>query len=59
MAVLPTPMMSTFGPIFSTWAKATDSSQAMPMCTWPGSSSRPGSLSSLPFGAPVPTKTAS
>ena len=58
MAVLPTPMMSTRSPIVSMWLNATDSSQAMPM--WMRSlSCRPGSSSSLPFGAPVPTNTAS
>ena len=59
MAVLPTPMMSTRLPILSMWPKATDSSQAMPMCTLAAAASRPGSFSSLPLGAPEPTNTAS
>ena len=52
IAVLPTPMISTRSPILSICPKATDSSQAMPM--WMRSvSSRPGSSSSLPLGAPI------
>ena len=31
IAVLPTPMMITFSPIFSVWPKATLPSQSMPM----------------------------
>ncbi len=58
IAVLPTPMISTFSPIDSVCSKATDSSQSMPMWTL-AVSCRPGSSSSLPRGAPVPTKIAS
>ncbi len=58
IAVLPTPMISTRSPMLPMCPKATDSSQLMPM--WMRSvSCRPGSSSSLPLGAPVPTKTAS
>ncbi len=58
IAVLPTPMISTFSPIDLVWPKATASSQAMP--TWIRSlSPRPGRRRSLPLGAPVPTNTAS
>ncbi len=58
MAVLPTPMMSTFSPTEVVWPKAMDSSQSMPM--WMRSVSwRPGMSRSLPRGAPVPTKMAS
>ena len=59
IAVLPTPMISTRSPIFSMWPNATDSSQSMPMWMFAAASSRPGMRSSLPRGAPVPTKTAS
>ena len=59
MAVLPTPMMSTFSPMDLMCSNATDSSQVMPMWTLAPPSARPGSLSSLPFGAPAPTNTAS
>ncbi len=61
IAVLPTPMMSTRRPTLLTWPKAIDSSQSMPMWMWvsPTSSWRPGSSSSLPRGAPLPTNTAS
>ncbi len=59
MAVLPTPMISTFSPMASVWPKATDSSQVMPMWMLAPPSSRPGRFSSLPLGAPDPTNTAS
>ena len=59
IAVLPTPMMSTRLPTLSMWPKATDSSQAMPIWMFAAPASRPGSVSSLPFGAPEPTNTAS
>ena len=59
IAVLPTPMISTRSPIFSMCPKATDSSQAMPMWMLAAPSWRPGRFSSLPFGAPEPTNTAS
>ena len=58
MAVLPTPMISTRLPTESTWPKWIDSSHSMPMNTW-SLSWRPGMSSSLPLGAPLPTKTAS
>ena len=59
IAVLPTPMISTRSPIVSMCPNATLSSQSMPMWTWSPASWRPGISSSLPRGAPVPTKTAS
>ena len=59
MAVLPTPMMMTRLPISVRWPKCTLASHSMPMCTWLGASQRPGRSSSLPFGAPLPTKIAS
>ena len=59
MAVLPTPMISTFSPILSRCLNATDSSQLMPMWMLAPPSVRPGSFSSLPLGAPLPTNTAS
>ena len=58
IAVLPTPMISTRLPTDSTWPKWIDSSQSMPMKIW-SVSWRPGISSSLPFGAPLPTNTAS
>ncbi len=58
IAVLPTPMISTFWPTLSMWPKWMDSSHSMPMKIW-SVSWRPGSSSSLPFGAPLPTNTAS
>ena len=51
-------MISTRLPIESTWPKWIDSSQSMPMKIW-SVSWRPGMSSSLPFGAPLPTNTAS
>ena len=59
IAVLPTPMITTRGSIFSTWRKWTLASHSIPMWTCAGSSWRPGMSSSLPLGAPLPTKTAS
>ena len=59
MAVLPTPMISTFSPMDLMCSKATDSSQVMPMWMLAAPSARPGSFSSLPLGAPEPTNTAS
>ena len=59
MAVLPTPMISTFSPMDLMCSNATDSSQVMPMWMLAAPSARPGSLSSLPLGAPAPTNTAS
>ena len=60
IAVLPTPMISTRDPISVTWPNATDSSQSMPMKICESLSSwRPGMSSSLPRGAPTPTKMAS
>ncbi len=59
IAVLPTPMISTRSPIRSMCLKATDSSHWMPMWMLAAPASRPGSLSSLPFGAPLPTNSAS
>ncbi len=59
MAVLPTPMIRTRGSIFSTCPKCTLASHSIPMWTCAGASQRPGMSSSLPFGAPLPTKTAS
>ena len=59
IAVLPTPMISTRSPILSRCLNATDSSQSMPMWMLASPSARPGSFSSLPFGAPLPTNTAS
>ena len=59
IAVLPTPMISTRLPILSMCPKATDSSQAMPMWMLAAPACRPGRSSSLPFGAPEPTNTAS
>ena len=59
MAVLPTPMISTFLPMVLMCSKATDSSQVMPMWMLAPPSLRPGSDSSLPLGAPAPTNTAS
>ena len=41
------------------WPNATPASQSMPMWMLAPASLRPGSSSSLPRGAPVPTKTAS
>jgi hypothetical protein len=58
MAVLPTPMMRTRFPTVSMWPKWMDSSHSMPMKIW-SVSWRPGSSSSLPLGAPLPTNTAS
>ncbi len=59
MAVLPTPMISTFLPMDLMCSKATDSSQVMPIWMLAAPSARPGSFSSLPLGAPAPTNTAS
>ena len=59
IAVLPTPMISTRSPIFSTCPKCTDSSQSMPMWMFAVPPRGPGASSSLPFGAPLPTNTAS
>ena len=59
IAVLPTPIISTFLPILSIWSKATDSSHSIPICMLASASSRPGIFRFLPFGAPLPTKTAS
>ena len=59
IAVLPTPMISTRSPILSRCLNATDSSHWMPMWMFASPSLRPGSLSSLPLGAPLPTNTAS
>ena len=59
MAVLPTPMISTRSPIFSMWPKCTEASHSMPMWMFADASSRPGMSRSLPFGAPLPTNTAS
>ena len=58
MAVFPTPMTSTFSSMEFVCPKATDSSQSMPIWMW-SVSYRPGRRSSLPRGAPEPTKTAS
>ena len=59
IAVLPTPMISTFSPIDLMCSNATDSSQVMPMWMLAAPSLRPGNFNSLPFGAPAPTNTAS
>ena len=59
IAVLPTPMIRTLSPIDSICPKATDSSQSIPMWMLAEPSWRPGRSSSLPRGAPMPTKTAS
>ncbi len=58
IAVLPTPMMRTRRPMRSTCPKCTEPSHSIPMCTR-SVSQRPGTSSSFPFGAPLPTNTAS
>jgi hypothetical protein len=57
IAVLPTPMISTRSPILSRCLNAIDSSHWMPIWMLAAPASRPGSLSSLPFGAPLPMNT--
>ena len=59
MAVLPTPIIRTRGEILSMWPKWTEPSHSMPMWILSFASQRPGMSSSFPFGAPLPTNTAS
>ena len=59
IAVLPTPMISTFSPIESMWPNATDL-EPVDADVDPGRRFvAAGDVESLPRGAPVPTNTAS
>ena len=59
IAVLPPPITTTRLPTEVTWPNAIEVSQPMPMWIFLSASLRPGISRSLPFGAPVPTNTAS
>ena len=59
IAVLPPPRTTTRFATCFTWPNDTIASQSMPMSMCAAASVLPGTSSSRPLGAPVPTNTAS